>query len=73
MSPTSNSKLNIPAQIFHGAVFYICIVMGRSSLGIFPPFSFNFSWFNYSSSLWKFYGSVLAKWPKINKYVWSTG
>jgi hypothetical protein len=40
--PTSYHKLNFPIQIFHGKVFYICIVVGRSYLGHFSPPSLSF-------------------------------
>jgi hypothetical protein len=40
--PTSNHKLNFPAQIFHSKVFYFFFVLGRSYLGHFSPHLFTF-------------------------------
>jgi hypothetical protein len=36
--PTSYHKLNFPTQIFYGTVFFICIVLVRSTLDTFSPF-----------------------------------
>jgi hypothetical protein len=48
--PTSYRTLNFPAQIFHGTVFPICIVLKCHTFGAFSPILFYFPWFKYTSS-----------------------
>jgi hypothetical protein len=45
----TNSEKVPKVWSFHGTVFYICIVLGCSYLGDFPPFCFYFPWFNSTS------------------------